>query len=212
MMKNTLLLLFMAGSAFLACSCATKNSGENESVETEISGFSLSVPDVLDDEWTRWILGEWGGFCEPGSQEKRTGTMTAELSLNGQFLVIRHENEITEEDIESLKESMQAREDQAERFRNQTHKEIEYYTLDPQTGEVIGYLFDSLRCIAVGRGSRQGGKEVVEWQWTKGGRQAATSIRTTERISEDKLMMTDQYLAPNGTVWMEGTIEAVRKK
>jgi len=138
--------------------------------------------------------------------------MKAELGLNGQFLIIRHENEITEEDIESLKESMQTNDDQGAKFQSQTHKEIEYYTIDLQTGEVIGYLFDSLRCIAVGRGSRQGDKEVIEWKWQKGGQQVTTSIRTTERVSEDKLMMTDKYIAPDGKVLMEGKAEAVRKK
>ena len=46
----------------------------------------------------------------------------------------------------------------------------------------------------------------------KGGQQVTTSIRTTERVSEDKLMMTDRYIAPDGKILMEGKAEAVRKK
>ena len=207
-----LLMFLMVGTAFLTSSCAMQNSGEQKPIDPETTEFTLTVPDTLDDEWTKWIIGEWGDFCEPGSQKKRKGKMKAELGLNGQFLIIQHENEITEEDIESLKGGMQASEDQAAKFQNQTHKEIEYYTIDPQTGEVIGYLFDSLRCIAVGRGSRQGDKEVIEWQWMKGGQQVTASIRTTERLSEDKLMMTDKYVAPDGKVLMEGKAEAIRKK
>ena len=205
-------LLFIVGAAFLVSSCAMQISREKQPSDPALSEFTLTVPDVLDDEWTRWIVGEWGDFCEPGSQKKRSGTMKAELGLNGQFLIIQHENEITEEDVESLKEGMQANEDQAAKFQNQTHKEIEYYTIDPQTGEVVAYLFDSLRCIAVGRGSRQGDKEVIEWKWMKGGQQVTTSIRTTERVGKDKLMMTDKYIAPDGKVLMEGKAEAVRKK
>jgi len=32
--------------------------------------------------------------------------------------------------------------------------------------ERIGYFFDSLRCIAEGRGIRQGNKEIMEWEWS----------------------------------------------
>jgi len=206
-----LLLLLMVGTAFIGSSCTMQNSKEKKPIDPEASELALAVPDVLDDEWTKWIVGEWGDLCEPGSQKKRKGTMKAELGLNGQFLIIQHENEITEADIESLKESMQTKDDQAAKFQNQTHKEIEYYTIDLTTGEVIGYLFDSLRCIALGRGSRQGDKEVIEWKW-KGGQQEITSIRTTERVSENKLMMTDKYIAPDGKVLMEGKVQAIRKK
>jgi hypothetical protein len=137
--------------------------------------------------------------------------MKAELGLNGQFLIIRHENQITDEDIESLKERTKTTDDQADRFQSLTHKEIEYYTIDQETQEVIGYLFDGLRCIAVGRGKREGNKEVIKWKW-KCGQREATSIRTTEKVSEDKLKMTDKYLAPDGTILIEGTAEAIRKK
>lgn len=206
-----LLLPLIVATAVLGGSCAMHNTEETKPIEEETNTLSLVVPDMLDDEWTKWIVGMWGDFCEPGSLKKRNGWMKAELGLNGQFLIIQHENEITEEDIESLKQSMQAKDDQAAKFQSRTHKEIEYYTFDLQTGEVIGYLFDSLRCIAIGRGSRQGDKEVIEWKW-KQGQQETTSIRTTERVGEDKLMMTDKYIAPNGKVLMEGKAEATRKK
>lgn len=205
------LLLLLAGMVLLGCACALQSSIEKKQGDSETGGVALNVPDPLDDGWTRWILGEWGDFCEPGSQEKRNGTMTAELGLNGQFLIIRHEHVITKEDVESLKEGMQTDDDQAAKFQSNTHKEVEYYTIDPETGDVIGYLFDSLRCVAVGKGTRQGNKEVIEWRWKRGQREI-TSIRTTERIGEDKLMMTDKYLGPDGEVMMEGKAEATRKK
>ena len=201
----------MLGILVFESSCTTPKLKNELQEQSSASAPALVVPDRLDDEWTRWILGEWGDFSEPGSDVKRNGWMKAELGLNGQFLIIRHENEITKEDIEGLKEQMQTDDAQAAKFQSRTHKEVEYYTIDPQTREVIGYLFDSLRCIAVGRGSRQGNKEVVEWKG-KGGQQEATSIRTTEKIAEDKLIMTDRYLTPDGSTWMEGTLEATRRK
>jgi len=195
----------------LGGSCTTQNRSGKQQIGTEESAPALVVPSPLDDDWTKWIIGEWGDLCEPGSQKKRNGWMKAELGLNGQFLIIRHENEITKEDIESLKDSMRTEDDQASKFQSQTHKEIEYYTIDSKSGEVIGYLFDSLRCIAVGRGTRQGNQEVIEWKWKKG-QQETTSIRTTERINENRLIMTDRYLKPDGSIWMEGTLEATRQQ
>jgi hypothetical protein len=188
-----------------------QNPGDEQQIEAEETTPALVVPDTLNDDWTRWIIGEWGDLWEPGSQRKRNGWMKAELGLNGQFLVIRYEIEVTDEDAKSLQDRMQTEDDEAGKFQGQTFKGIEYHTIDTQTGEVIGYLFDSLRCIAVGRGSRQGDKEVTEWKW-KCGEQETTSIRTTEKANEDKLLITDKYLTPDGKIWMEEKIEASRRK
>jgi len=198
-------------AVILGCSCTMNNVEEKQAGKTDNNTvLPLVVPDQLNDDWTRWIIGTWGDFREPGSQETRDGWMKAELGLNGQFLIIRHENQITDEDIESLKDRTKTTDDQAVKFQSQTHKEIEYYTIDQETQEVIGYLFDGLRCIAVGRGKREGNKEVITWKW-KCGRREATSIRTTVKVSEDKLLMTDKYLATDGTTMIEGTAEAIRK-
>jgi len=58
-----LLLTLMVGTSFLASSCAIQNSIDKEPIDPETSEFTLTVPDVLDDEWTRWIIGQWGDFC-----------------------------------------------------------------------------------------------------------------------------------------------------
>ncbi len=83
--------------------------------------------------------------------------------------------------------------------------------MDPKNGEVIGYLFDSLRCVAEGKGKLQGNREIVEWQWFVQGERAFSSINTTERVSDDRFVTTKKYILPDGST-MEGKVEMTRKK
>ncbi len=199
---SILLLIVMVSMA----SCAINQEKEI----TEESKPSSFQPKSLDDEWTEWIVGEWE--FEFGEAENIIkSVMKAELGLNGQFLILKYESEFIDEHTEELKKSMETSDQEAEKFKRLIHKEIELSTIEPETGEVIGYLFDSLRCIAQGKGRRQENKEIMEWKWNCSGHEA-TSVRTTERISDDKLVMTEKYIAPDGSVWMEGSAEALRKK
>ena len=89
-------------------------------------------------------------------------------------------------------------------------KELQLHTIDPKTGERIGYLFDSLRCIAKGTGKRQGNKEIMEWVWFAQG-QGASSIRIMEKVSDDRFTLNNKYILPNGNK-MEDNAEFTRKK
>ena len=84
---------------------------------------------------------------------------------------------------------------------------MEIYTIDPNTGEVIGYLFDSLRCIAKGTGKREGDKEIMNWVWS--GQGQGTSTRITEKISDDKFIGAEKYTSPDGSI-MEDKLEMTR--
>jgi hypothetical protein len=187
-------------------SCAINKDNEI----TKESGSSTFQPKPLDDEWSKWLVGE-GKFDFGEAESIIKSVMKAELGLNGQFLILKYESEFTDEHKEEPKKSMETSNQEAEKYKRLTHKEIELSTIDPKTGGVIGYLFDSLRCIAQGKGRRQGNKEIMEWKWNCSGHEA-TSVRTTERISDDKIVMTEKYIAPDGSVWMEGSAEALRKK
>ena len=85
---------------------------------------------------------------------------------------------------------------------------MEIYTIDPKTGEISAYLFDSLRCVAKGTGKRQGNKEIINWVWSVQGQ--GTSTRVTEKISDDKFISTEKYTMPDGSA-MEDTAEMTRK-
>lgn len=176
------------------------------------SGSSPFQPKPLDDDWSKWIVGEWEGSGESDAGTGR-GWVKIEFDLNEQFLIMKGEGEITEltaEQIQYLKDTMHASDGDIERFRSSTFKELQIHTIDPKTGEVIGYLFDSLRCIAEGRGRREGNKEIIEWEWKCSG-QEASSVRITEKVSDDKLIITEKYTLPDGST-MEDKGEMTRRK
>jgi len=136
----------------------------------------MFFPAPLNDSWTEWITGEGQGIGE-GEAGKGRGRTRFELALGGQFLISRGEAEITGLDPEYLKKHMHATEAEIERFKRSGYQALEIYTLDQKTGGVIGYLFDSLRCLATGRGHREGDREVIDGS---GGRDIKAHVSPNE--------------------------------
>ena len=193
------------------------------------NGTSSFQPKPLDDEWSKWLIGKWqvaGGESEfLGDElenlgelnEDGAGGFTIEFGLNGQFLIWTswiETGETTDEQKkqikEALKETTNASDEDLERFLSMPFKELQIQTINPQNGGVIGYLFDSQRCIAEGRGNRQGNKEILEWKWSGTG-QGASSVSIIEKINDDKFTYTHKYTLPNGNE-MEEKIEMIRMK
>jgi len=182
-------------------------SNQEKGIVEEIKSSSFQ-PNPLDDEWSKWIVGEWKGSAEIGGAKSNAWTKI-ELGLNGQFLIMKWENEITYEQIQQLKEIMPAPDEDMEGFLSSSFKELEIRTIDTKTGELTGYLFDSLRCIAKGTGRWEGNQEIMEWQWS--GQGQGTSIRTTKKVGDDKFIVTQKYTLPDGSI-MEDSAEMTRKK
>jgi hypothetical protein len=192
----------------VAASCAVYKDKE---MAKESSPTSFQ-PKPLDDEWSKWLVGEWEGSGESDSGTGK-GWTKIEFGLNGQFLIMKSEGEITEitdEQKQYLKKTLHASDEEIEKFQSSTFKELQIHTIDPKTGEVIGYLFDSLRCIAEGRGRQEGNKEITEWKWFGTG-QGASSMRIMEKVSDDKIIVTEKYTLPNGNK-MEDRGVMTRKK
>jgi len=181
------------------------------------SVISLGQPKGLDDEWSRWLIGEWESTGESDLAGfrcwvKGIGRVKMELGVGGQFLVVTKEGEvahISDEYLQHLRQSVRASEEEIEKLRRMKFAEMEFFTTDPRTGGIIAYLFDSWRCVATGIGKRDGDKEIMEWKWSAGGQ--GTSVRTTERIGADKLVVTEKYSLPDGS-GMEDRIWMVRKR
>jgi hypothetical protein len=207
MKKLSVILLIMMVSI---ASCVTNQKKEPDKGSIP----SLASPKVLDDDWSKWLVGEWQGtaksdFGQHKDWAKGKCRLNIELDLNGQFLVRKGEAQITslsDEYIRQLKETHLSDSD-IEKIRNSSFASMEVYTVDPNSGEVIGYLFDSLRCIARGTGKRQGNKEITNWVWS--GQGQGSSVRVTEKISEDKFIATERYMMPDGSV-MEDKMEMTR--
>lgn len=173
------------------------------------SGLTSFQPEPLDDEWSKWLVGEWKGTVELGEM-KSEASREIELVLNGQFLITKHEHKITHEEIQELKKIIQISDEDVKKYQSLPFKYLEIWTIDPRNSEAIGYLFDSQRCIAEGRGRRQGNKEIMEWKWSGTG-QGASSIRTMEKVNDDRFIATEKYILPDGRT-MEAKGEFTRKK
>ena len=135
--------------------------------------------------------------------------LNIELALNGQFLVRKGQSRIislSDEYIKQLKWQHLSDSD-IEKMRNSSFESMEVYTIDPKTGEITGYLFDSLRCIAKGTGKREGNKEIINWVWS--GQGQGSSTRVTEKISDDRFISTEKYTMPDGSA-MEDKAEMTR--
>ena len=190
---------------------------EQEKKKVQENVPSLTPPKGLDDEWSRWLTGEWDSSGEsdlPGFKGwvKGTGRMKAELGVGGQFLVMTKQGEVAQLSdayVQHLRGKMHASEEEIEKLRTMKFAEVDYRTIDPRTGGNVAYLFDSWRCVATGTGTCDGNKEVIEWKWSAGGQ--GTSVRTTEKVSEDKFVVTEKYTLPDGGT-MEDRAQMVRKK
>ncbi|MGA2323752.1 MAG: hypothetical protein ABSG22_07890 [Sedimentisphaerales bacterium] len=194
----------------IAASCTTNR--EKESGKENIP--SLEPPKSLDDNWSKWLVGDWQGTAKSdfgGHKDWVKGScrLNIELALNGQFLVRKGQSQITglsDEYIKQLK-GRHLSDSDIGKMRNSTFESMEIYTIEPKTGEITGYLFDSLRCIAKGTGKREGNKEIINWVWS--GQGQGSSTRVTEKISDDKFISTEKYAMPDGST-MEDKAEMTR--
>jgi len=203
-MKPETLMLFAAvllSIALSSCSTPMKTTTE--------ARHPMFFPQPLSDDWSKWIVGEWEGSGESDTGQGR-GVERIEFALSGQFLICRGEariTEITPEQADYLRKNMHASDEEIERFKRSGYQALQLFTVDQTTGEVIGYLFDSLRCMAKGRGKREGNREIMEWEWATGHK----STRITERVSDDKMRVIQRTPMPDGSV-MEEKGESVRRK
>jgi hypothetical protein len=168
-------------------------------------------PKPLDDDWSKWLVGEWEGSVESDLGTGKAWTKI-DFGLNGQFLIMNSESIITERSDEQRQylKDLGASDEDIESDLSSTFKALQIYTIDPKTGKVVGYLFDSLRCIAKGTGKRQGNKEIIEWKWSETS-QGVTSVSIMETINDNKFTYNHKYTLPNGNR-MEDNIEFTRKK
>jgi hypothetical protein len=222
-MKRLSIILLVAVISMASCAINKEKQMVKE------SGSPSFQPRPLDDEWSKWLVGEWkvvsgesdwlvdesGSAVKIDVDEEGIGGFTVEFGLNGQFLIMRGSSgEMTDEQKkqikEALKETRNASDEDIERFLSMPFKELQIHTIDPKTGERIGYLFDSLRCIARGTGRLEGNKEIMEWEWSATA-QGATSVRIIEKNNDNKFTYNHKYILPNGKK-MEDKIEMTRKK
>jgi hypothetical protein len=169
----------------------------------------VEPPKTLDDDWSKWLVGEWEGPFE-SVVGKGKNCMGIELCLNGRFLITKYQSqlpEITPERVQRLKETMGVSDKDIKNIQGSIYKGIEFRTIDPNTGEVSGQWFDNWRSVFEGRSEREGNKEIMEWEWPE---QGISGVRIIEKISNDKFIMTGKWTMPGGSV-MDDKTEMTRK-
>jgi hypothetical protein len=178
---------------------------------------SLTPPKTPDDQWSQWLVGEWESSAESDlgqfkSWVKGRGQMTAEVGLGGQFLILKMQGratEISNEYLQYIRHTRHTSEEDIKRLQDLPFEHLELQTVDPKTGEIVAYMFDSWRCVAKGTGTREGNRQVLNWEWSVAGQ--GTSVRTTDRIGDDTLTMVEKYALPDGSV-MEDRIQMTRTR
>ena len=219
-MKRLSILLLVAMVGISPCAI-------NEERETpKGSGSTSFQPEPLDDDWFKWLVGEWkvasgessvadesGKVGKIDLDELGAGGFKIELGLNGQFLIMEswaETGEMTPDQIKYFKDTLNASDEDIERLKSNPFKSLLIHTIDPKTGERLGYLFDSMRCVAAGKGRLEGNREIIEWVWSATA-QGATSVSITEKINDNRFTYNHKYILPHGNK-MEDKVEFTRKK
>ena len=126
-------------------------------------------PKPLGQEWD-WMVGEWEGWSEsPMGKSKEWEKI--EFTLDRQFLMIQASSE----------------------YDGMTYKGGGVTTVDPKTGELVGFWFDNLRGIYKGKGKLEGNKSTMTWVGPMG-----KSTRIIEKVSEDEHTVTVKMTGPDG--------------
>jgi len=202
-MKHVSIVLLIVMVSMASCAKMQQKEMAKE------SGTYSFQPKPLDDEWSKWLVGKWEVTWDHGA-----AGFTIESVLNGQFLIWKRSwdetDKMTDEEKKQLKETFKASDEDLERFLSMPYNLLQIYTIDPKTGERIGYAFDSMRCIAEGRGRLEANKEIMEWEWS-GTLQGARSVGIIEKNSDNKFTLTHKITLPNGNK-MEDKTEMIREK
>ena len=188
-MKKLAVILLVLIMSFTSCVSNQKKTADKDNIP------SLEPPKTLDDDWSKWLVGEWQGTAKSDFGQHKDWVigkcrLNIELDLNGQFLVRKGQSQITglsDGYVKQLK-GQHLSDSEIDKIRSSTFESMEVYTIDRKTGGIIGYLFDSLGCIAKGTGKREGNKEIMNWVWS--GQGVGSSVRVTEKVSEANFIAT----------------------
>lgn len=110
-------------------SCAINKGNEM----AKDSGSSSFQPKPLDDEWNKWLVGQWEGLADSNVGMAKVW-MKIDFGMNGQFLIMEGESIITERSDEQrqyLKDTLGASDEDIESDLSSTFKSLEIRTIDP---------------------------------------------------------------------------------
>jgi hypothetical protein len=132
-MKHVSIVLLIVMVSIASCAI---NQEKEIAEESKPSSFQ---PVPLDDDWNKWLVGQWEGLAE---SDVGTGKVWIKIDfgINGQFLIMNGESIITERSDEQRQylKDLGASDEDIESDLSSTFKSLEIRTIDPKTGEVVG--------------------------------------------------------------------------
>lgn len=152
-------------------------------VLTVLPGFAQDAPKPIEDAFWNSLIGDWEGWTE-WPEGKSQDKVEFEWELHKQFLKTQVESKMGEME----------------------YKMTGYTTIDPKTGEMMGYWFDNYRAICKSTQTQDGNKFTVKWECGP-----ATYERSFEKVGDDKLVGTFKAIDPAGKT-VEGKLELTRKQ
>lgn len=198
-MRSTVLLLL----ALIACFALPLVAQEKDAAQE-----AMMPPKALEDDLFKWMVGEWEGWGA-SPMGKSQDWQKIEMGLDDQFVMIHYTSKTVEMTPEQLKTAATAHnmpEDQVKGMMGMLYKGMGPMTINPMTGEIMAYWFDSMRHTYTGTGKRDGNKYTVNWEGPMG-----SSVMNVEKAGDDKMTMTFDQKDPAGNV-MQSRAEFTRKK
>ena len=169
---------------------------------------SMAPPSALADDMCAWMIGEWEGWTEsPMGKAKEWDKF--EWGRDNQFVIMHATSKTTEMSEEQKAKVMEAysmSKDDVEKMIQMTYKGMGPLTMNPATGEYMGYWFDNWRGVYKGTGKREGNKVSVTWEGPMG-----KETRTTEKVDDNTMVIFIQSTDPMGNV-TEAKTELTRMK
>jgi hypothetical protein len=152
-------------------------------IGTALPLLAQTPPGPLQDDFYEWMTGKWEGTTE-SPMGKANDEMEIDWDLGHQFLDVHYKSKLAEMDAAKLEAMAKAAGMTKEQLQT-PYKIKVMMTANPETKEYLGYLFDSYRGVATGKGTRDGNKLTMIWEGPMG-----KETRVIEKVSEDKLVMT----------------------
>lgn len=166
----------------------------------------MTPPKPLSSDWYNWMAGEWEGYTQ-SHMGKSKDWLKIQYALGNQYMKMHYKGEMVEANEEKMKEwqeQMNLSDEQMEAMKNMKYEGMGLMTQDPKTGEGMGYWFDNWRSVSKGKGKMEGeNKMTMVWEGAMG-----TETRTTEKIGENKMVVTFKSSGPMGE--FEGKTELTR--
>ena len=149
---------------------------------------SSGPPKGLNDPMNQWMIGEWSGTTE-SSMGTSKDWQKCEWGLDKQFVSMTLTSKITEVNPDYLnkmsKTMKMSPKDLKEMMMGGEYKGLGMMTLDPMTGDYVGYWFDNWRGSYTGKGKLEGNTITMSWEGTMG-----NSVRTVEKIDDNTMVET----------------------